>query len=283
MVMFSSAPLDGVISNNGMYVSSNENSTGQTEWKQVFDDEARKINPLFDVKVQRNDLILDSIQNNDWSKYYDFQAKQHPAWYETVNGQATPNKVYYGMLIENNIQTIKEAELAGDREKAANFQKNLEENIEKFNNAPGVVPYIVGLNNTSYIASKYGVAEPSDDFFDSKWNSPLVVSQGKFEQNMWYDNAYIAENTEMKNHLETLVAGTFPTSQGITEPAEIIAASVTETDLVNSQPVEDDVELSPVDIIEDTTEEVVLQNLLQQKLQYKPSFDYVKELYEQGI
>ncbi|MDX8363773.1 hypothetical protein [Cytobacillus sp. IB215665] len=282
MVMFSSAPIDGVISNNGMYVSSNENGTEQTEWKQVFDDEARKINPLFDVKVQRNDLILDSIQNNDWSKYHDFQAKQHPAWYETVNGQATPNKVYYGMLIENNLQTIKEAELAGDREKAVNFQKNLEENIEKFNNAPGVVPYIVGLNSSSSFASKYGVSEPSSDFFDSKWNSPLVVSQGKFEQNMWYDNAYIAENSEMKNHLETLVAGSFPTSQDISEPTEIIAASVKETDVDNSQPVEDDVEVSNQDV-EDTTEEVVLQNLLQQKLQYKPSFDYVKELYEQGI
>ncbi|KAB8129176.1 hypothetical protein F9U64_15430 [Gracilibacillus oryzae] len=60
MTTFRTADMIGSIPNNGMYVQSNKKSSAEVqtssanEWKLVLGDEARKINPLFDVKIQRN-------------------------------------------------------------------------------------------------------------------------------------------------------------------------------------------------------------------------------------
>ncbi|MCK6206057.1 hypothetical protein KZX50_11445 [Bacillus infantis] len=44
------------------------------------------------------------------------------------------------------------------------------------------------------------------------WNSSIVSSQGKFEQNMWCVYAYFADKAEVKQHVEKLIADTFPVS-----------------------------------------------------------------------
>lgn len=260
---------------DGMYIKSNKANKGSGNgWQLVFGDEARKVNPLFDVKVKRDELITSSIATNDWSDYNEFEAKQHPAWYEEVDGKYQPNKMYFGNLISSKISALKEAQSENDQQGIEAWTKSVEEAIADFNNAPGIVPYVVGLNHTAATAAQYGVEEPSDDYFDSKWNSPLAESQGKFQQNMWYDNAYLAENRELKQQIETLVAGSFPTSSDSTENR---VAAVEEQD---------------INIIEETqknelaasssTEDVSLHNVLMHNLKFafKPSMNLVEELYK---
>ncbi|RHW39963.1 hypothetical protein D1B33_03710 [Lysinibacillus yapensis] len=273
--MKSVQPLDRIGSRipiDGMYIKRESNQGSESNWNLVFGDEARKVNPLFDVKVKRDELILSSIANEDWSDYNEFEAKQHPAWYEQVNGQYQPNKVYYGNLIESKIGALKEAQAKNDLEGIETWTKSLEEAIADFNRAPGIVPYVVGLNHTAEIAAANGVAEPSDEYFDSKWNSPLAASQGKFAQNMWYDNAYFAENQQLKEHIETLVAGSFPTS---TDSAATVVAESKEDSIQSI--ITEQQENSESSLQDISFQNVLLHNL---KFAYKPSLNLVEELYK---
>lgn len=271
----------------GFFVRTNNdgpNSKQEGTWKAVFDDEARKINPLHDVNNHRNDLILESIQNDDWSEYNEFQAKQHPAWYEQVGGQFVPNKSYYGSLLSSKMKALKEAEISNNQAEIEKWTANVQEAINDFNHAPGVVPYVVGLNHTAQLANQYGVAQADDAYFDSKWNSPTVASDGKFKQNMWYDNAYIAENTELKSHLETLVAGTFPTSKDVNSNVNVA------TETVDQQPEKiEDENVEQTSIVETVNREVTTGNdevsvqqvfLHNLKFGFSPSFKMVGELYK---
>lgn len=270
------------IPSNGMYVGTN-NSSGKDSWKLVFGDEARKINPLHDVNVGRNDLINNAIQTDDWSAYNEFEAKQHPAWYENVNGTYQPNKVYYGNLIESKIRALKEAQAENDQEKIEIWSKSLEEAIEDFNNAPGIVPYVVGLNHNESTAAANGVPEPGDDYFDSKWNSNIVASQGKFEQNMWYDNAIFAENKELKQHVETLVAGTFPTSKEFNENIHVANEVETPKVVDEIEKVEaEQVSLPEVEETKVTSDDISLQSIFLHNLKFafKPNLNVVEELYK---
>ncbi|SER70702.1 hypothetical protein SAMN04487944_108123 [Gracilibacillus ureilyticus] len=224
MTTFRTADLIGSIPNNGMYVQSNKKGSGDVstsavnEWKMVFGDEARKINPLFDVKIQRNELIQSSIAQDDWSAYNAFEATQHPAWYEEVNGVFEKNKIYYGNLIESKLRAIKDAEAEGDQEKVELWENSLNEAIQDFNNAPGIVPYVVGLNHNEKVANEYGVEEPADDFFASPYNASIVLNQGKFESNQWFENAIFEEDPELKVHIENLVADkSSVTEEAVTE------------------------------------------------------------------
>ncbi|WP_260838928.1 hypothetical protein [Heyndrickxia oleronia] len=219
---------NGLMPNNRMYVRSN--TGGDTNsWKMIFGDETRKVNPLFDVNVSRNNLILESIQSNDWSKYNEFEAKQHPAWYEEVDEKQVPNKIYYGNLIESKLKALQEAKMSGDQSVVKSWENNLQEAIKDFKNAPGIVPYVIGLNSNADLAATYGVEEPDGSYFNSPYNSALVNSQGKFEDNMWYDNPIFKEDTELKTHVENLVEGTFPTSKDPKEPAKP-TVNTTDTD-----------------------------------------------------
>lgn len=258
------------IPNNGMLVRTNSaNSSGNQEgsWKLIFDDEARKINPLFDIKIKRNDLIMESILKDDWTNYHEFQAKQHPAWYERMDGKAVQNKIYYGNLIESKVRSLQEAKASNDKAEILKWEKSLTEAIHDFNNAPGVVPYIVGLNHTEELASRFGVPEPEDEFFNSKWNSSLVLSQGKFEQDMWYENPYFHENESVKQHVEELVAGTFHTSK---DAIELEGNSHNKPSL--------DTGIKP-DGNPISLQTMFLSNVSRMSKLYKPSFTIVKELY----
>lgn len=222
MNIFSTQQVNG---NQDYGIKTSVSKNGTTSFKHVFGDEARKINPLHDVNNAQNNLILKAIETNDWSNYHAFEAKQHPAWYEQVNGQYVPNKMYYSSLIESNINAVYEAKLDNDQELAAIWEQNLQEMIQKFNNAPGIVPYVVGLNHRDELAEQYGVAKADKSYFDSKWNSQLVATQGKFEQNTWYENTYFAENQELKEHVAALVSEKLPQSTDV--PASPVVASAT--------------------------------------------------------
>ncbi|WP_108668964.1 hypothetical protein [Peribacillus acanthi] len=238
-MVFTTPLFQGSIPNNGMYIRNNSSNGTESNqsWKLILEDEARKINPLFDVKVSQNSLIMESIQKNDWSKYHSFQAKQHPAWYQEVDGKQIPNKIYFGNLIESKLESLQEARMNGDQKEVEKWEKNLLEAIEDFKKAPGIVPYVVGLNHTEKLAAQYEVEQPSEEYFNSKYNSSLVMDQGKFKENMWYENAIFEENVALKNKIETLVAGTFPVSAS----KENVAVE-TSNDSVSKENVESSIE-----------------------------------------
>lgn len=278
--------------------SNNEGSTKtqQVSWKEVFADEARKINPLYDVNNQRNHLILNAIETNNWSKYNEFQAKQHPAWYEQVDGQYVPNKMYYASLISSKLEALKAAEMENDQKAIDTWTKSLKQAIKDFKNAPGVVPYVAGLNHTAELANKYGVPQADLSFFNSKWNSPIVAKEGKFSENAWYDNAYLAENSELKSHIENLVADTFQTNnntlKAFINEEEALNAVGTETineaeyKLAEEGKAEDNpltaametaLHTSSSNQQDETLQNILLHNL---KFAFSQSFKLVDELYK---
>ncbi|WIF97835.1 hypothetical protein [Pontibacillus chungwhensis] len=157
----------------------------------------RAINPLHDLNKHQNSLIASAINSNDWSTYDNFQAKQHPAWYDLKGGVLTENKTYWGNLIESRMSALKEAKAEGDQDAVESWKERVNESIEEFKQAPGVTPYVLGLNSNAGHAAEYGVEEPTNEWFDSKWNNPTVASDGRFEQNEWYANPYMKENPDL--------------------------------------------------------------------------------------
>jgi len=94
-------------------------STSDDGWRKVWGKEAAAINPLAAVNQGRNSLILEAVRTNDWSDYHNFQAKQHPAWYDNVGGVMKQNKLYYGNLIDVQYSSLKEAVQSGDKAEIA--------------------------------------------------------------------------------------------------------------------------------------------------------------------
>lgn len=181
-------------SHNPKTNESHRNPINKERWNSLLKQATEDLNPLQSVNSKRNELIKKSINKEDWSDYNQFQAKQHPAWYEETEGAATKNKTYYGNLLESHIRALKEAKLHNDDEAITTWSERIEEGVKDFNDAPGVTPYVVGLNNTESLAAKFGVAQANDSWFDSKWNDPIVDDQGNFNRKNWYENAYMEEN-----------------------------------------------------------------------------------------
>lgn len=147
------------------------------------------------TNASRQELIQYAIRTNDWQPYRAFEAKRTPAYFEIVNGKYEYNKLYYGNLIEGDLRLIAQVRMNG-AEKVPNvandvtvedLEKHLNERIDEFNKAPGIVPYVVGLNSNEELAKQYGVKMPSDDFYDSKWNG--IMGTGVFKENINVDKA----------------------------------------------------------------------------------------------
>ncbi|MBO0589412.1 hypothetical protein [Sporosarcina sp. E16_8] len=169
-------------------------STSGDAWRKVFGKEAAAVNPLAAVNHGRNSLILESIRTNDWSNYHDFQAKQQPAWYDKVNGEFKQNKMYYSNLIDVQNRSLKEAIQSGDETEIANRKAHLNELISDFKKAPGEVPHVIAFITDPALAAEHGIGKPSSDWYNSPYNNPLVASQGRFEEQNWYDNPYFIDN-----------------------------------------------------------------------------------------
>lgn len=159
-------------------------------------DEMKKLG-FYAVNANRQELIQYAIKTGDWYPYRALEAKTSPAYFELIDGKYEYNKVYYGSFIENAVMSYRFDMMQNktDEEKehlTKEHQRFLKEYIAKFNEAPGIVPYVIGLNNTSEEAKENGVEEPFDGYFDSKWNYPTVKSEGKF-------NPEYVENKEDEN------------------------------------------------------------------------------------
>ena len=169
-------------------------STSDDTWRKVWGKEAAAINPLAAVNHGRNNLILESIRKNDWSDYHNFQAKQHPAWYDKINGEFKQNKVHYGNLIDGQHRSLKEAVQSGDQTEIAKRQARLDELITDFKKAPGEVPHITAFVTDPALAAKHGIEKPANAWYNSPYNNALAASQGRFEEQYWYDNPYFADH-----------------------------------------------------------------------------------------
>jgi hypothetical protein len=175
------------------------NSTSGDGWRKVWGKEAAAINPLAAVNQGRNTLILEAVRTNDWSDYHDFQAKQHPAWYDNVGGIMKQNKLYYGNLIDVQNRSLKEAIHSGDKVEIAKRQAHMNELITDFKNAPGEVPHVIAFAQDPALAEAHGIPKPSSAWFNSPYNSALAASQGRFEDNYWYENPYFADHPDEMN------------------------------------------------------------------------------------
>lgn len=149
---------------------------------------------FYAVNANRQELIQYAIKTGDWYPYRALEAKSSPAYFEIIDGKHEYNKVYYGHLIESTsmsyrskITEINTSSLSEDERKAKleeiekEHKRFMKEYVAKFNDAPGIVPYVIGLNHTDAEAKENGVERPFDGYFDSKWNYPTVMSEGKFK------------------------------------------------------------------------------------------------------
>ncbi|QTB28861.1 hypothetical protein [Lysinibacillus sphaericus] len=149
--------------------------------------EALKALNVYAVNANRQELIQYGIRTNDWQPYYAFEAQKTPAYFDLVDGKYEYNKTFWGNQIENTLKNMKEklADNWGNEEKRAEIEADMKAYIKKqatiFNEAPGMVPYVIGLNHTATLAKENGVAEVAKDYFDSKYNHPDVMTKGIFK------------------------------------------------------------------------------------------------------
>lgn len=144
---------------------------------------------IYATNANRQELIQYAIRTNDWQPYRAFSAMESPAYFEVVDNKLEYNKVYFGHLIESMISyyntEIQDAKVIKDEEKASKLQsakqKYLDEYVPKFNNAPGVTPYVSLLNGNEKIAKETGAVMYEDSYFDSKYNHPDVKAKGVFK------------------------------------------------------------------------------------------------------
>lgn len=143
---------------------------------------------FYAVNANRQELIQYAIRTGDWQPYRAFEAVKSPAYFEIVDGKYEYSKVFYGNLIESALQGFATAEtqayMANNDAKLAEIRAErkayLEENVKIFNEAPGVVPYVVHLNSSEVWVKETGALPVEKGFFDSKYNHPDVMDKGVF-------------------------------------------------------------------------------------------------------
>jgi len=137
----------------------------------------------YHINANRQTLIMYAISKDDWQPYRAFEAKYTPLYFEIVDGKFEYSKIYFGHAIENYIFNNGLMGINLEKPTSENevHVKELKSYIEKFKAAPGIVPYVVGLNHREDVALQYGVERPKKDFFNSKYNNPKVMAEGRFE------------------------------------------------------------------------------------------------------
>ena len=143
---------------------------------------------IYTENANRQELIQFGIRTGDWQPYRAFEAVKSPAYFEIVDGKYEYSKVFYGNLIESALQGFGAAEtqayMVNDEAKLAEIRAErkayLEENVKIFNEAPGVVPYVVHLNSSEVWVKETGALPVEKGFFDSKYNHPDVLDKGVF-------------------------------------------------------------------------------------------------------
>ena len=97
-------------------------------------------------------------------------------------------------MIDVQHRSLKEAIQSGDVAEIAKRKANLDERIADFKHAPGEVPHVIAFITDPALAEQHGIGKPSNDWYNSPYNNPLATSQGRFEDQYWYDNPYFADH-----------------------------------------------------------------------------------------
>ena len=195
-------PEDIVEVNSG---ASKDESNGEDESDgELTEEEKEKIDSeIALINETRQNLIKQAISTGDWQPYYGFEYENTPGFFEvtiltddegTKTNSYEYNKVFYGSLLESHLRNYNAnvANLAyehgwdnahASEGEEPGWKDVLDEGhnaymtsyIEKFNEAPGIVPYVVHLNHTANLAEEYGVEMVADGYFDSEFNSPDLL------------------------------------------------------------------------------------------------------------
>lgn len=145
--------------------------------------------------ANRQELILYGVRTDDWQPYRAYQAERSPAHFEIVDGKYEYSKVYWGQYIQSSLAGYNGqlAKYFSDAEKSKEIKEERKAFVEKyakiFNDAPGVIPYVVHFNHTEEIAKENGVSTVEKGYFDSKYNHPDVLTKGIFKTESTIDNA----------------------------------------------------------------------------------------------
>lgn len=91
-------------------------------------------------------------------------------------------------------RSLKEAIQSGDETEIKNRKAHLEELIADFKNAPGEVPHVIAFAVSPELAAQHGIEKPKSDWYNSPYNNALAASQGRFEDQYWYENAYFIDH-----------------------------------------------------------------------------------------
>lgn len=130
------------------------------------------------VNANRQELIQYGIKTGDWQPYRAFEAERTPGYFEIVDGKYEYTKAYYGNLLQSHIMDynskIGKLDKNSDEWKALveHHEAFMKENVKKFNEAPGVTPYVPHLNHNEEVAKETGAVMYDKDFFNSKYNHP---------------------------------------------------------------------------------------------------------------
>lgn len=205
-----------------------------------------KAQGFYVVNANRQDLIQYGVQTGDWQPYRAFEAEKTPAYFEIVDGKYEYSKVYYGQMIRvlNSNYTYNLGKTSTEEQRAiakAEYERELNGYLVKFRNAPGEVPYVVGLNNTAHIAAENNVPEPKEEFFNSKFNHPTVLSEGRFKDEVMKEiekekeDVVIVSSTLSRNNESKEIVTAQSSTVGTNEDLEIdlTVEDVEEDDLVS--------------------------------------------------
>jgi hypothetical protein len=269
--------------------SSNGSEDG---WRKVWGKEAAAINPLAAVNTGRNSLIEESIRTNDWTKYNNFQAKQHPAWYDKVNGEMKQNKLYYGNIIDVQNRSLKEAIQTGDKTEIDKRKAHLDDLINDFKNAPGEVPHVIAFVTDPALASSHGIEKPSNEWYNSPYNNSMAQSQGRFEQINWYENPYFADNPgEMEFAMDAVkefrpdIANIAATINRGAYERSIGSTATSSKTVVEYNPIEETIKPEPIIQLAEVQESVASKAIFEQAAQIVSQFSttsLVEQLFKQN-
>lgn len=167
----------------------NQMSNMQVNGQSVTNAQAQQHNPLNQVNQQRNDLITQASKTGDWSAYNNWSAQQNPLYFEKdANGNSVQNKNYYANLAETSLRALEEARMSGDKQGVATWERDLQQVLDKYRNAPGMDVHMAKLNSSDEWAQQYNLNRPTNEYFNSIYNTPDARDKGYYGTQMWYEN-----------------------------------------------------------------------------------------------
>lgn len=145
------------------------------------------------TNANRQELIQYAIRTGDWQPYRKLEYKKSPLFfYLTDDNKLEYSKVYWAKFISGEVNMYREnlvkfhqGELSLTKslvELESEHKKRMQEYIENWKSAKGPALYVIGFNNNDDYAKEWGVEKVPNAYFNSPYNHPLVLSDGRFAE-----------------------------------------------------------------------------------------------------